>query len=236
MCHKWKFQKNCFTFPPRPRGATLCSERARVPEVPTGTACVIVPGRLPCSSAMPYPRGIILNTALFNNSRWFVCFPPAMTSAILLLLVLGLVQTSRAANWNRTLDKRVSDARFTFFDAGLGACGGTNDGSDFIVALNAEQYGNGEHCYKTIEITYNGKTAHAQVVDECPDCPYGALDFSRALFDHFASEDLGVIYGSWVFGDSTQKPTTTAKKTTTTKHTTTRQETIRTTGTSTGAD
>ncbi|KAJ7046599.1 RlpA-like double-psi beta-barrel-protein domain-containing protein-containing protein [Mycena alexandri] len=145
-----------------------------------------------------------------------------MTSTILLLLVLGLVHASRAANWNRTLEKRFSDARFTFFDAGLGACGSTSDSSQFIVALNSQQYGGGEHCYKMIEITYNGKTAQAQIVDECPDCPYAALDFSTALFDHFASEDLGVIYGSWVFADAAKPTTTTTKKTTTTtkEHTT----------------
>jgi hypothetical protein len=34
------------------------------------------------------------------------------------------------------LAKRFEDARFTFFDAGLGACGWRNVGSDFIVALN----------------------------------------------------------------------------------------------------
>ncbi|KAJ7752031.1 RlpA-like double-psi beta-barrel-protein domain-containing protein-containing protein [Mycena metata] len=143
-----------------------------------------------------------------------------MTSTILLLLVLGLVHASRAANWNRTLEKRFSDARFTFFDAGLGACGSTSDASQFIVALNSQQYGDGENCYKMIEITYNGKTAQAQIVDECTSCPYGALDFSTSLFDHFASEDLGVIYGSWVFADAAKPTTTTRKKTTTTQHTT----------------
>ncbi|KAJ7940821.1 hypothetical protein B0H13DRAFT_32994 [Mycena leptocephala] len=70
-----------------------------------------------------------------------------------------------------------------------------------------------------IEIKYNGKTAQAQVVDECPGCPWGALDFSTGLFDHFASEDLGVIYGSWEFvggattTQSTKPPSTHTKQT-----------------------
>ncbi|KAJ7063131.1 RlpA-like double-psi beta-barrel-protein domain-containing protein-containing protein [Mycena amicta] len=106
----------------------------------------------------------------------------------------------RAANATRAVvQKRFGDARFTFFDTGLGACGSTNVASDFIVALNSEQYGNGEHCYEMVEITYKGKTKQAQIVDECPGCPYAALDMSTGLFDFFASEDLGVIYGSWVF-------------------------------------
>jgi hypothetical protein len=32
----------------------------------------------------------------------------------------------------RALEKRFSDARFTFYAAGLGACGKTNSGSDFV--------------------------------------------------------------------------------------------------------
>ncbi|KAJ7738498.1 RlpA-like double-psi beta-barrel-protein domain-containing protein-containing protein [Mycena maculata] len=102
-------------------------------------------------------------------------------------------------NGTMTLLKRYDQARFTFYAAGLGACGTTNTASDFIVALNSPQYGNGEHCYEMIEITYDGKSTQAQIVDECPGCPWGALDFSTGLFDYFASESLGVIYGSWVF-------------------------------------
>lgn len=34
---------------------------------------------------------------------------------------------------------------------------------------------------------------------KCPGCPYGGLDLSRGLFTKFASEDVGVIFGSWSF-------------------------------------
>ncbi|KAJ6547382.1 hypothetical protein B0H19DRAFT_1165314 [Mycena capillaripes] len=87
-----------------------------------------------------------------------------------------------------------------------------------------------------IEITYNGNTAQAQVVDECPGCPWGALDFSRGLFDHFASEDKGVIYGSWVFADESGKSTTqqtTKPPSTHTKQTSTSIKTLTPTLTST---
>lgn len=57
---------------------------------------------------------------------------------------------------------------------------------------------------------------------QCPGCPYGGLDLSRGLFDFFASEDLGVVTGSWSFDDggdggndggqnNPPKPTATAK-------------------------
>lgn len=35
----------------------------------------------------------------------------------------------------RALERRFDDARFTFYDAGLGACGKTNSGSDFVSAF-----------------------------------------------------------------------------------------------------
>ncbi|KAF5391457.1 hypothetical protein D9757_002050 [Collybiopsis confluens] len=98
--------------------------------------------------------------------------------------------------------RRFDDARFTFFDVGLGACGTTNVPSDFVVALNSAQYGGGEDCYQTITISYNGMSTQAQIVDECPGCPYGGLDLSTGLFQYFAPEEVGVLYGSWDFGGS----------------------------------
>lgn len=108
-----------------------------------------------------------------------------------------------------SLQKRFDNARFSFYDAGLGACGGYNSGSDFIVALNHIQYNSGDYCGKTITITCEDKTTQATIVDECMECPYGALDFSRGLFDFFASESLGYIYGSWIVGSEEPKPSPT---------------------------
>jgi hypothetical protein len=47
-----------------------------------------------------------------------------------------------------------------------GACGIVNKASDFIVALNSAQYAGGEHCFKMITITVNGKSTQAQITDE----------------------------------------------------------------------
>lgn len=44
-----------------------------------------------------------------------------------------------------------------------------------------------------------GKTGQAMVVDLCPGCPPGGLDFSKGLFDYFGLESLGVLYGAWNF-------------------------------------
>lgn len=119
----------------------------------------------------------------------------------------------------RTVEKRgaFDNARFSFYDAGLGACGKVNQASDFIVAMSVTQFGGGypgPNCFRPIQIQIGSKSASAVIMDECMKCPYGGLDFSRGLFDHFASEDAGIIYGTWWFtdeGDGGSTTTTTSK-------------------------
>ncbi|KAG2077991.1 hypothetical protein BDR04DRAFT_439736 [Suillus decipiens] len=106
------------------------------------------------------------------------------------------------------------NSRFTYYAVGLGACGITNQPSDFIVALNSAQYGSGGYCFQMITITVNGLTAQAQITDECPGCPYGGLDFSEGLFEFFASLGTGVLTGDWSFGSApapAPAPTTTSQ-------------------------
>jgi len=119
----------------------------------------------------------------------------------------------------------------TYFADGLGACGHYNGPNDYIVALNTPQYGSGGDCGRTITISGLGKTAQATIADECPGCPYGCLDFSEGLFQHFADLSVGEFQITWDFGgssggddDSQSKPTTTKApppKPTTTSHSTT---------------
>ncbi|KAH0584305.1 Allergen Asp f 7 [Termitomyces sp. J132] len=114
------------------------------------------------------------------------------------------VEIAKRQTGDVQLFKRFSSARWTFYDVGLGACGKYNVASDFIVALNSAQYGGGypgPYCFKQITMTYNGKTATATIMDECPGCPFGGLDLSRGLFTFFAPESVGVLYGTWSFND-----------------------------------
>ncbi|TFK65689.1 hypothetical protein BDN72DRAFT_772960 [Pluteus cervinus] len=108
----------------------------------------------------------------------------------------------------RGLAKRFDNARLSFFDPGASACGGFNTDADFIVALNIPQFDGdpGHHCFEGITITYGGKTTQATITDRCGDCPYGGIDLSRGLFDFFASEDAGIIYGTWNFGSGAPPP------------------------------
>ncbi|SPO21666.1 uncharacterized protein UTRI_01149_B [Ustilago trichophora] len=97
-----------------------------------------------------------------------------------------------------------SSGQATYYAAGLGACGWTNSGSDFIVAMNAPEWNGGSHCGQTITITnnQNGNTQQAQVVDLCPGCSYGSLDMSTSLFSALnnGNMDAGVFPISWSFG------------------------------------
>ncbi|KAJ2920333.1 hypothetical protein MD484_g202, partial [Candolleomyces efflorescens] len=88
---------------------------------------------------------------------------------------------------SQALAKRAS-GEFTWFETGLGACGGRNVDSDYIVAINTPQWDGGSHCGKPVTITINGKTATATVVDRCVGCPWGNLDFSIGLFKHWESD------------------------------------------------
>ncbi|KAG7452650.1 uncharacterized protein BT62DRAFT_925206 [Guyanagaster necrorhizus] len=108
----------------------------------------------------------------------------------------------RARGDLNTFVKRYDNARWTYYDVGLGSCGSTSVSTDYIVALNSDQYGSGypgPYCFQTITMTYGGKTTTATIMDECPGCPYGGLDLSRGLFDFFADESVGVLYGTWTF-------------------------------------
>lgn len=56
------------------------------------------------------------------------------------------------------------------------------------------------------EITGNGKTAIARVMDECPTCGSRDLDMSRSLFHYFASESDGVFDMEWMWRDEGGAP------------------------------
>ncbi|EPQ29646.1 uncharacterized protein PFL1_02866 [Pseudozyma flocculosa PF-1] len=114
------------------------------------------------------------------------------------------------------LQKRAYSGTATYYAAGLGACGGTNSGSDFIVALNAPTWGTSDgqrssHCDQQVVITNNknGNTQTATVVDLCPGCGYGSLDMSTGLFAALnnGNMDDGVFPITWHWaGESAPAP------------------------------
>ncbi|KAE9370201.1 hypothetical protein N431DRAFT_492342 [Stipitochalara longipes BDJ] len=85
----------------------------------------------------------------------------------------------------------------TYYQAGLGACGTTNNGdSENVVALSHLMMGSlsndNPYCDRTITIKClaTGKTTTATVVDKCMGCSMFSIDLSNLAFERL--EDLGV--------------------------------------------
>jgi hypothetical protein len=118
----------------------------------------------------------------------------------------------------------------TFYTPGLGACGGTNNENQDVVAIpfglwdqvpgwDGANPNNNPICGKSIDITYQGKTVTAVVVDECMGCTnngscgqscqlcifclsvltlLNSVDMSPHAFNQLADPSLGRIHGiSW---------------------------------------
>jgi expansin (peptidoglycan-binding protein) len=94
----------------------------------------------------------------------------------------------------------------TYYDTGLGACGWTNQDSDYIVAVSHFLYepetingnsNNNNLCGKMIRASYEGKSVDVKVVDECMGCAERDLDFSPSAFSQIADKDLGRIDITW---------------------------------------
>jgi len=144
----------------------------------------------------------------------------SLTPSIIAIIFFTFVQLTSAQmhmKRNSALQRRHTThlaKRFsgpmTYYAVGLGACGNTNVPSDFIVALNAAQYGSGSYCGASITITCNGKSTQATIEDECPGCGGNGLDLSQGLFEFFADTSAGVLQCTWVFGSSgDSQPTST---------------------------
>lgn len=93
----------------------------------------------------------------------------------------------------------------TYYEAGLGACGLTNNGeTDAVVALphgfmGTQSNGN-PYCGKSITISKNGKTIQATVMDKCMGCVGRDLDLSNKAFKDLGVEfDVGRTTAEWWF-------------------------------------
>ncbi|KAH7356527.1 allergen Asp F7 [Rhexocercosporidium sp. MPI-PUGE-AT-0058] len=92
----------------------------------------------------------------------------------------------------------------TYYEAGLGACGVTNDGNvDKVIALpvgimGAQSNGN-PYCGKTVTIKKGSKTTIAIVADKCMGCLGNSIDLSNAAFLELAEFDVGRTTATWWF-------------------------------------
>ncbi|EUC55968.1 riboflavin aldehyde-forming enzyme, putative, partial [Rhizoctonia solani AG-3 Rhs1AP] len=90
----------------------------------------------------------------------------------------------------------------TFFYPGLGACEGTNNQWEHVVALNAPRAVAMEQQSKLLAHNHDRRiwqAVKAAIVDMCPGCGWGSLDMSPALFQQFTSLDTGRFHITWWF-------------------------------------
>ncbi|KAI8356432.1 RlpA-like double-psi beta-barrel-protein domain-containing protein-containing protein [Mortierella sp. GBAus27b] len=78
-----------------------------------------------------------------------------------------------------------------------------NSVTDFIVALNKPDFGSfprassSPACGQCLQVTGPKGTIQVQVVDMCPGCKSGSLDFTPGAFSKIADLDQGRVPISW---------------------------------------
>ncbi|MEV4508480.1 expansin EXLX1 family cellulose-binding protein [Dactylosporangium sp. NPDC049525] len=75
-----------------------------------------------------------------------------------------------------------------------GMCNLGAPSSDGYAAIGPAEWAGGAACGSYLAVTGpNGQTTPVQVVDQCPSCPAGKIDLSRAAFARIGSVSAGII-------------------------------------------
>ncbi|KAJ4486238.1 RlpA-like double-psi beta-barrel-protein domain-containing protein-containing protein [Lentinula aciculospora] len=96
----------------------------------------------------------------------------------------------------------------TYYATGLGACGITNNDSQFIAAVSEKLFdiypgyddvnpNSNPVCNRQISLTYQSTTITVTVTDRCTACAETDLDLSPSAFSALADQSLGRINMSW---------------------------------------
>lgn len=101
----------------------------------------------------------------------------------------------------------VSKGDGTFYATGLGACGETNNDSQFIAAIAADRYdskgvsNSSAQCGRQIEVCRGEKCTKVTVKDRCQGCKWDDLDMSPDAFKAIAKTAEGRVGITWKFLD-----------------------------------
>ncbi|MER6104526.1 hypothetical protein ABT115_19900 [Streptomyces sp. NPDC001832] len=90
----------------------------------------------------------------------------------------------------------------TYYQPGLVACGIVTTDSDFAVALDTSMFESGypsPSCGRKVEITHNGKSITATVIDRSPGMSRYGLDLTLGAYKALASLEQGSIDITWRF-------------------------------------
>jgi len=190
-CRRRKFEPK--RYKGRAEEGTVRTEQSEISSGPTTTLANFFSSLITASFTQTSPT-----TTITMHSKTFISLVVSLVAAVQ-LVAAGPVEKRQSVGEN---GNEVYYGQATWFEVGVGACGGTNTDSEWVVALNQDQYTSGSWCWYTIVIenTNTGKTATAAIVDECPGCGYGSLDMSPSLFTYLSddgSTDEGVFPIAW---------------------------------------
>jgi expansin (peptidoglycan-binding protein) len=103
-----------------------------------------------------------------------------------------------AATGCRILPGTTYQGEGTYYDGdGSGNCSYPAGGSTMYAALNEYEYQDGFNCGAYIEATGPEGTVTVKIVDRCPECQPGDVDFSPQAFDAIANPVAGRVPISW---------------------------------------
>ena len=94
----------------------------------------------------------------------------------------------------------TGDGTYYDFADGSGACMFDPSPDDMdIAALNAVQWAHSAWCGACADVTGPTGSVRIRIVDQCPECPRGNLDFSPQAFDKIAERSAGRVPITWHF-------------------------------------
>jgi expansin (peptidoglycan-binding protein) len=94
----------------------------------------------------------------------------------------------------------TGDGTYYTFADGTGACMYDKTSDFHIAALNASDWAGSAWCGACADVTGpNGNQVRVRIVDECPDCAKGQLDFHPDAFAVLAPKEQGRIAITWSF-------------------------------------
>ena len=154
-----------------------------------------------------------------NRFVLFVIIPAVTIILIILPVALGVGLSRRRSRDDVPLPSRDGpfEGALTFYEPGLGACGGESGANDMVVSVSravwdsAQKSGNPNEnplCGRKIQVeTASGNNrrrdrgVEARVVDRCTGCAAADLDVSRAVFSKLARVEDGRVLVSWDWAD-----------------------------------
>ena len=162
-------------------------------------------------------------SASINSSR-IILFAAALAAVVLCLFsnvaeaAAVAQQPSRAersvlekrsgGNKYKTSSSKNFSGKATWFipsteGGSMGACGKYEADDEYIVAMNAEQYGSmskvSDVCGKRVKIYHSGKSVEAVINDACPECKYGDLDLTKPVFGTLGEFKTGILDITWEY-------------------------------------